>query len=131
MLANVDLVKKFYSSFKAKDKQTYLQLCDDDIEWKVLEGMPYGGATYIGKTAVFEKYFRQLFSNFEEFHAMPEEFLDAGEAVVVLGKYQMVAKKSKDTFTSPFAHVYTIKNEKIVRFRQYADTVKIQKAANN
>lgn len=130
MLTNVDLVKKFYSSFKAKDKQTYLQLCDDNIEWKVLDGMPDGGATYIGKTAVFEKYFRHLFSNFAEFHAIPEEFLDAGHVIVVLGKYQMVAKKSRETFTSPFAHVYTIKNEKIIQFRQYADTVKIQEAAN-
>jgi len=131
MLTNIDLVKKFYSSFKAKDKQTYLQLCDDNIEWTILDGMPGGGATYVGKTAVFEKYFQHLFSNFAEFHAITEEFLDAGEVVVVLGKYQMVAKKSREIFTSSFAHVYTIKNEKIIRFRQYADTVKIQAAANN
>jgi hypothetical protein len=130
MTANVDLVKKFYSAFKAKDKQTYLQLCDDNIEWAVMDGMP-GGATYIGKTAVFEKYFRNLFSNFAEFHAVTEEFLDAGHVIVVLGKYQMVSKKSGETFTSPFAHVYTVKNDKIVRFRQYADTLKIQSATNS
>ncbi len=130
MIANVDLVKKFYSSFKAKDKQTYLQLCADNIEWVVMDNMPCG-RTYIGKTAVFEEYFRHLFSNFHEFHAMPEEFLDAGEVIVVLGKYQIVTKKSKETVVSPFAHVYTIKNEKIIRFRQYTDSVKIQNAASS
>lgn len=130
MISNVDLVKKFYISFKAKDKQTYLQLCDDNIEWTVMENMP-GGSTYIGKTAVFEKYFRHLFSNFAEFHVVTEEFLDAGDVVVVLGKYQIVTKKSRNTIGSPFAHVYTIKNEKIIRFRQYTDTVKIQDAARN
>ena len=128
MIANVDLVKKFYSSFKAKDKQTYLQLCDDNIEWIVMDNMPYG-CTYIGKTAVFEKYFRNLFSNFAEFHAIPKEFLDAGEVIVVLGKYQIVTKKSRKMIESPFAHAYTIKNEKIIQFRQYTDTVKIQEAA--
>ncbi|TBR10000.1 MAG: ketosteroid isomerase [Candidatus Nitrosotenuis sp.] len=131
MTSNVDLVKKFYSSFKAKDKQTYLQLCADNIEWQVLDGMPGGGAIYIGKTAVFEKYFRHLFSNFAEFHAVPEEFLDAGHMIAVLGKYEMVSKKSRNAFTSPFAHVYTIKNDKIILFRQYADTVQIRAAAND
>ncbi|QLH09639.1 nuclear transport factor 2 family protein [Candidatus Nitrosotenuis sp. DW1] len=130
MIANVDLVKKFYSSFKANDKQTYLQMCADNIEWTVMDNMPCG-CTYIGKTAVFEKYFQHLFSNFHEFHAMPEEFLDAGEVIVVLGKYQIVTKKSRETVMSPFAHVYTIKNEKIIRFRQYTDTVKIQNAVSS
>lgn len=130
MSANIDLVKKFYASFKAKDEQAYLQLCDDDIEWTVMEGMPRGG-THVGKAEVFGKYFPSLFSNFAEFHANTEEFLDSGDDVVVLGKYQMVSKKSRKTFGSPFAHVYTIKNGKIVRFRQYADTVKIQEAARS
>ncbi len=130
MTTNVDLVKKFYSSFKAQDKQTYLQLCDDDIEWVVMESMPHG-RTHVGKKAIFEEYFPNLFSSFAEFHAMTEEFLDAGDKIIVLGKYQVLAKKSKKKFESPFAHVYTIKNGKIVKFRQYADTMKIQEAARN
>ncbi len=125
MTANVDLVKKFYSSFKAKDKQTYLQLCDDVIEWTITDNKS-SHTTYLGKTAVFEKYFRSLFSNFTEFHAMPEEFLDVGDVVVVLGKYQIVTKKVKETVLVPFVHVYTIRNEKIRKFIRYTDTVKIQ-----
>ncbi|HEY8110421.1 MAG TPA: nuclear transport factor 2 family protein [Candidatus Nitrosotenuis sp.] len=130
MTANADLVKKFYSSFKAKDKQTYLQLCDDNIEWTITDNISLG-STYLGKTAVFEKYFRHLFSNFAEFHAMPEEFSDVGDVVVVLGKYQIVTKKSGQAILIPFVHVYTIKNEKITKFRRYTDTVKIQEAARN
>jgi len=129
MKTNVDLIKKFYISLKAQDKQ-YLQLCDDGIEWTVMESMPNGGI-YVGKKAVFEEYFPNLFSAFAEFHAITEEFLDAGDRVIVFGKYQMMAKKSKKKFESPFAHVYAIKNGKIAKFVQYADTVKIQKAARS
>lgn len=125
MTANVDLVKKFYSSFKAKDKQTYLQLCDDTIEWTITDNVS-PGTVYLGKTEVFEEYFPSLFSNFTEFHAMPEEFLDVGDVVVVLGKYKIVTKKVRETVLVPFVHVYTIKNEKIRKFTRYTDTVKIQ-----
>lgn len=130
MTANVNLIKKFYAYFRSQDRQNYLQLCSDDLEWMVMESVP-GGGTYKGKKAVFEEYFPRLFSNFTEFHAITEEFLDAGDHVTVLGKYQMVTKKSKKKIESPFAHVYTLKSGKITKFRQYADTVKIQEAARD
>jgi ketosteroid isomerase-like protein len=125
MSQNVELIKKFYTSFKNQDKLTYLQLCDDNIEWTVMENVPNGG-THIGKKAVFENYFPNLFAQFQEFHALTEEFLDAGDKVIVLGKYKGITKKTKRSFESPFAHIYTIKDEKILKFRQYTDTVKIQ-----
>lgn len=130
MITNVDLIKNFYTFFKNQDKQRYLQLCDDDIEWTVMENIPNGG-THVGKKAIFEEYFPNLFSNFAEFHAITEEFMDAGNVVIALGKYHVIAKKSMKKFESPFAHVYTIKNGKIVKFRQYTDTMKIQEAARN
>lgn len=63
MNTNVDLIKKFYSSFKAQDKQVYLQLCDDNLEWTIMESMPHDG-THVGKYAIFEEYFPNLFSSF-------------------------------------------------------------------
>ncbi len=57
---------------------------------------------------------------------MPEEFLDVGDVVIVLGKYRIVTKKVKETVLVPFAHVYKIKNEKIRKFTRYTDTEKIQ-----
>jgi hypothetical protein len=95
-----------------------------------MKNMPNGG-TYVGKEAIFEEYFPKLFSSFAEFHATADEFLDAGDTVIVLGKYQVMTKKSRKKFESPFAHVYTIKNGKITKFRQYADTIKIQEATRN
>lgn len=69
-----------------------------------------------------------MLSNFAEFHAVTEEFLDAGESVVVLGKYKGMTKDTNRKFEAPFAHVYTVKEGKIVAFRQYADTARIHQA---
>ena len=41
--------------------------------------MPNGG-TYVGVKAVFEDYFPKMLSNFKEFHAIPERFLDFGHS---------------------------------------------------
>lgn len=125
-MSNVELVRHFYDLFKAGNKD-YMNLCNDDIEWNAMEGMPSGGR-YVGKQAVFGRYFPSMLSNFAEFHAVPDEFIDAGKAVIVLGKYKGVAKNTGKKFEAPFAHVYKIKEGRISAFRQYADTAKIQQA---
>lgn len=125
MESNVDLIKKFYELFKKGDTQ-YLQLCDDNIEWIVMQGMPNGGR-HVGKKAVFDQYFPNLFSNFNEFHAITEQFLGAENLVVVMGRYQGIAKSGKK-FDAPFVHVYSIENGKITKFRQYTDTLQINNA---
>ncbi len=125
MQQNIDLVKKFYTLFGKQDKQ-FLELCDDAIEWTVMKNMPNGG-THVGKKAVFDDYFPKLFSSFAEFHAVTDEFTSVDERVMVLGTYKLVSK-SKKKFDAPFVHIYTIKNNKIAKFRQYTDTVEIQNA---
>lgn len=120
---NVEFIKKFYELFKKGDKQ-YLQMCDDSIEWAVMDGMPYGGK-HEGKRAVFEDYFPKLFSSFAEFHAITEQFFDAGDTVVVTGRYE-IASKSGKMIAVPFAHFYIIENNLITKFRQYTDTLKIR-----
>ncbi|MEW6044360.1 MAG: nuclear transport factor 2 family protein [Thermoproteota archaeon] len=120
---NVDLVKKFYELFKMGDPQ-HLKLCHDDIEWVVMEGMPYGGR-HVGKKAVFEDYFPKLFSSFAEFHAVTDRFFDAKDTVVVTGEYEIVSKSGKK-IAVPFAHFYNIENNLITKFRQFTDTQKIR-----
>lgn len=122
---NVELVKKFYALFGKRDR-AFLELCHDDIEWTVMKNMPNGG-THVGKKAVFDGYFPKMLSNFAEFHVSTDEFVDAKDKVVVLGTYHIISK-SKQKFDAPFAHIYTIQDNKITKFLQYTDTAEIQKA---
>jgi len=125
-MSNEELIKKFYIAFKNKDEKTYLELCDENIEWITMDGMPNGGK-YIGRKEVFENYFPNMLANFKEFHAIPEQFLVLKDHVVVIGRYQGVSKSDKK-FDVPFSHVFLIEESKIKRFRQFTDTQKIQES---
>ncbi len=122
-MSNLDLVKKFYDAFKNKDSEKYPLFCDENIEWITMDGMPNGGR-YIGLKAIFEDYFPLLLNHFAEFHAITEKFLDAIDHVIVIGRYSGVSKQGKK-FDVPFPHVYQIKDNKLIRFRQFTDTKKI------
>jgi len=127
-MSNEELIKQFYVAFKNHDKETYLKLCDKNIEWQTAEGMPNGG-NYIGVEEVFENYFPNMLKNFKEFHAIPEQILDLKEHIMVTGKYVGISKNDKK-FEVLFSHVYKIEKNKIIKFRQFTDTSVIQKALN-
>lgn len=124
LMSNVELVKRFYNAFKNQEKDVFLDICDEKIQWQLAEGMPNAG-TYVGKQEVFEKYFPNMLSNFKEFHATPEQFTDMKDYVMVTGKYSGISNKDK-SFEVLFTHVYRIKNNKIIQFRQFTNTEKIQ-----
>ena len=127
-MSNVDLIKKFYSAFKNKEKDILLDCCDEKIQWQLSDGMPNGG-TYVGKEAIFDEYFPKMLSNFKEFHAIPEQFTDMKDYLMVSGKYCGLSNNDK-SFEVSFSHVYYIRENKIIQFRQFTDTQKIQESLN-
>jgi ketosteroid isomerase-like protein len=127
-MSNEELIQQFYIAFKNKDEKTYLELCDENIEWITMDEMPNGG-TYIGKKQVFENYFPHMLSNFKEFHAIPEQIMGLKDHVMVTGRYQGVSKQDKE-FDVLFSHVYLVEENKIKQFRQFTDAQKIQETLN-
>ena len=123
-MSNKELLKKFYEAFKNNDMKVISQLCDESLEWNTLKGMPHGGK-YVGLKAIFEDYFPNMLSNFKEFHAIPEEYIESEGYVTVIGRYAGISKIGKE-FVVPFSHVYKIHEHKIKQFRQYTDTKTIQ-----
>ncbi len=116
---NVDLVRSAYEAFGRGDTETVGSLLAE-TEWHEAEGMPYGG-TYTGAEAIFGNVFGPITQDVEGFTAGPDEILDAGEEKVVsLGRYG--GRGSNGAVDVPFAHVWTVRDSKIVRFDQYADT---------
>ncbi|MGI0072229.1 MAG: nuclear transport factor 2 family protein [Nitrosotalea sp.] len=124
MQENVELIKQFCKYYELRDKESYLKLCDDNIVW--ISTRAEGGMC-VGKKQMFDEYLPQFHAQFKKFYGIHEEFLDAGENVVVLGKYQ-ITSNTDENFESPFAQIYTIKNGKIVKFRQYTDSATVERA---
>jgi hypothetical protein len=125
--SNLDSVKQVYQAFAEADIPGALGFLSSEIEWTEAEGFPYGG-TYHGPKAVLEGVFMRLGSEWIGFAAVPDEFIDAGEVVVALGKYSGAYKATGKNFEANFAHVWRMRDGKAIRFTQYVDTLLVHRA---
>jgi ketosteroid isomerase-like protein len=126
---NVDLVRAIYHAFAAGDVPSVVALMSPDMVWNEAENFPYAdGNPYCGPDAILGGVFARLGSEWEGFAAVPEEFLDAGDAVVVLGRYRGTFKATGLAMDAQLAHVWRVADGKAVRFQQYTDTLQAARA---
>ena len=121
-MSAVDIVRRSYEAFARDDMDGVLADMHPNIEWHQAQGLPHGGY-YRGIDEVRRNIFDPLDDEWwDEFDADPDEFLDAGDQVVVLGRYRGVAKATGKRLDVPFVHVWTLRDGRAVRFRQFLDT---------
>ena len=124
---NLAEVQNLYAAFAKGDVPAVLGFLSPEIAWTEAEGFPYGG-TYRGPNAVLEGVFMRLGTEWEGFAAVPHEFIDGGDTIVVLGKYSGKYNATGKSFKADFAHVWKIQDGKAIRFVQYADTLLVHRA---
>jgi ketosteroid isomerase-like protein len=118
----VERTRRSYEAFERGDLDAVTADMADDIEWHQAQGLSHGG-TYHGLAEVRRAIFDPLDAEWwAEFHAVPHEFLDAGDEVVVLGRYTGTAKGTARQLDVPFVHVWSWRDGRAVRFRQFLDT---------
>ena len=120
--SNIDAVRLSYARFAEHDLDGALAMMDEDIVWHQAQGLPHGGY-YRGIDEVRRNIFDPLDAEWwDVFTADPDEFLDAGAEIVVLGRYRGSAKQTGKELDVPFVHIWSIRDGKAVRFRQFLDT---------
>jgi hypothetical protein len=77
----------------------------------------------LGVVAVLAGVFARIGAEWDGFSARPEEFLDAGDAVVVLGRYVGTYKATGRSLDAQMAHVWRLAGGKVVAFHQFTDTL--------
>jgi ketosteroid isomerase-like protein len=126
---NVSLVQNIYSAFARGDVPEVLSHFADDIQWNEADNFPYAdGNPYVGPNRILEGVFARLGAEWEVFTVDPAEFLDAGEKVVVLGRYGGKYKGNGREVDAQFAHVWIIEGGRVKGFQQYTDTAQFQRA---
>ena len=121
-MSAVQIVTRSYEAFARGDMDAVLADMHPDIEWHQAQGLPHGGL-YRGIDEVRRNVFDPLDRDWwQEFVVTPEQLIDAGAEVVVIGRYRGVAKQTGRTLDVPFVHVWTFRDELAVRFRQFLDT---------
>lgn len=124
---NLATVQSLYQAFAARDRARILELFHPEIEWIQNDGFPNGGR-HVGATTVLDEVFARFRTEWESWQAVVDRWLDAGEAVVALGEYLGTHKVTGKSMRAAFAHVYWVREGRIVRFEQYTDTLRVAEA---
>jgi len=122
-MGNVDVLRGMYEAFGRGDIETVLASFDPQIEWRQAESNPYEpeGKPWIGPDAIVENLFMKLGQEWDSFTVSPGEFYDAGEAVIVaVLRYGGRARLSGIEIDETFGVVFTIRDGKIARGREYS-----------
>jgi ketosteroid isomerase-like protein len=126
---NMALIRGMYESFSRGDVAAVLRGMHERIQWREAENFIYADRSpYVGPQAVLEGVFTRLASEWADFMVVPEEWLDAGHHVVVLGTYTGRHKESGKEVRAQFAHIWGVAHGRVVRFQQYTDTKQFAEA---
>ena len=129
-MSSSKIIKGAYDAFAKGDVPAVLGTFDSEILWKEAEGSPYAdGNPYIGPHSVAQKVFQRYITDVDNFTLTPENIVDAGNTVLVEGRYTGTWKSTGTPLDVQFAHVWELKNGKVVRFQQYTDTKQWAEAA--
>jgi len=126
-MSNGDIVRGLYEAFGRGDVPGVLGALDESIEWTEAEGFPYGG-TFHGHQGVLENVFMKLGTEWENWTAVPSKIVEDGDEVVALGTYTGKFLATGKSISVPYAHAWTLRGGKAVRFQQYTDTAVVAKA---
>jgi ketosteroid isomerase-like protein len=124
---NVEIVRRAWEVGATQGLDAVADLLDPNIECSPPENAPTAG-TYRGLDEI-KVLISEWSELFEGFGFDPERFVDAGDQVVVFGQQRGRGKTSGVGIGESQAHVYTVRNGKIVRWLMFHDRGKALEAA--
>ena len=122
------VIQRFYDALRRGAVPEVLALLHTELSWTEAERFPYYSGTWRSPQEVLEKLLIPLASDWENFSATPHEFITEGNKVVSLGHYAGTNRATGRTMIAPFAHYWTVREDRITRFEMYVDTAKVLEA---
>jgi uncharacterized protein len=120
---SVELVRGMYEAFAAGDVNAVLEAQDENVEWYVAEHSPYHpGKAFVGRQAVLEGVLARIPQDFEGFRIEVRRVVGCGETVVAENRYHATGRATGMPLDIQVAHVWDIRDGKVVRWQQYLDT---------
>ncbi|QIG53794.1 SnoaL-like domain-containing protein [Altererythrobacter sp. BO-6] len=118
------LIEGIYAAFAAGDMAAFTNALAPDIVWNEAENYPYADRNpYRGAQQIIEGVFGRTAEDWDGFAVQMNDFVDGGDRVVAMGRYSGTHKETGKKLDVQAAHVWTIENDKVVRFQQYIDTL--------
>lgn len=124
IMTNLETVKSIYSGGAEQSAKALQAALAPQFEWRAMAGFPYAG-TYHTLDEVGKNVFARLATEWIDYRAAAENFYDAGDIIISTGRYLGTYRKSNGVMDAVFAHIWTFKNGKIVKYVQNVDTKKV------
>ena len=117
---NATIARAVYEAFGRGDIPAVLEHFDPELVWVESTGLIAG--TYHGPQGVLEGVFMPIGNDWETFLVEPERVVAEGDAVVAVGTYRGTYRATGKSMTARFAHVWQMREGRLVHFEQIADT---------
>jgi ketosteroid isomerase-like protein len=119
---DVETVQRAWEAWERGDMEALFRFYDPEIEW---DQSRYGGfgfdPVYKGHKGV-RKFFREWLSSFDDYWARPDEFIDAGDCVLVRVTQGGRGKDSGVPVEMPsYQQLYRLRDGRAVRIEVYRD----------
>jgi ketosteroid isomerase-like protein len=118
---NVEIVRAFLRAPAEGGLAATAQFWDPDINWRAIEGAPDDVGEMVGAAAVL-RYLQDWVDTFDDVTNVPVELMDVGDDRVVAVQHVTGRAKLSGVQTElRYAVVYTLRDGKIVRAREYGN----------
>jgi ketosteroid isomerase-like protein len=117
---DVSTTRTAYEAFNRADIPAVLEAFDPQIEWHEPGGGRAPQGTFNGAESVANDVFAPVPESFDEFEAQAEEFIDAGEHLVVVGTFRGKSKAGRQ-MQARYAHVWRMRDGKAVSFDNHVE----------
>ena len=112
---NIEVIRGAYAAFNRRDLDAVLEAVDPDIEWHQITQFP-DRAVYRGHEEFRNRFItEQLIEQFGDFRIDVEEFVDAGDHVVMIGHIVAHGSASGVPIRLRVVNFLTLRDGRIVR----------------
>ena len=125
---NVQALKEGYEAFQRGDMDAAFRTFADDITVRGGSDLIPAGGTYHGIEEVRGRWLQEFGATFADFRMATEEFIDAGDTLVVLGTARARLQGSDEEIKNPFCHVWRYSGDKVTEARFYGDSARTLEA---
>jgi len=122
---NVEVVRAVYDCWRRGDFRATANKVAPDFEWKQVHGVVEPGS-HVGADA--KRALRSIFEVYEDLRVEAEEYVDAGDTIVVVARAHGTARGSGLHMDQRLAFVWTVREGKPVQMEQYPNRADALKA---
>jgi ketosteroid isomerase-like protein len=127
-MTNLEIIKSTYKGKTSEENGKNLaKYIVDNISWTEAKGFPYAG-TYIGLENITKNVFSRLGSEWIDYKFTPEDYVASDDKVVAFGTYTGTYKITGKSFKARVAHIWKLKQGKILSFEQFVDSQPVNDA---